>query len=149
MANHHGGTVSRIDPATNKVVATIPVGNAGPSGPHQVGLGLGSVWVGVPNTSSVYRIDPSTNKVQAKIDIPAVASPCSGFAFGEKAVWMSSCLDADDPRPNRPVANKVVATIQLRGYGDDPIVVNGVPWLGSRAPGAGRRGLGAHRSDDE
>jgi hypothetical protein len=28
-----------------------------------------------------------------------------------------------------PVANKVVATINLGGNGDYPIVVNGVPWL--------------------
>ena len=137
MANHRGGTVSRIDPTTNTVVATIPVGNTGPSGPHHVGLGLGSVWVGVPNTSSVYRIDPTTNKVQATIAIPAVASPCSGFAFGEKAVWMSSCFDTTMLVRIDPVANKVVATIQLRGYGDDPIMVNGVPWLGVESTSGG------------
>lgn len=129
VANHRGGTVDRIDPATNKVVATIAVGNAGPSGPHQVGLGLGSVWVGVPNTSSVYRIDPVTNKVEATIEIPAGASPCSGFAFSEQAVWTPSCRDATTLVRIDPVANKVVATIELGGYGYDPIMINGVPWL--------------------
>jgi virginiamycin B lyase len=129
IANHRGGTVARIDPATNKVVATITIGNPGSSGPHQVGLGLGSVWVGVPNTSSVYRLDPVTNKVEATIDIPAGASPCSGFAFSEQAVWTPSCQDATTLVRIDPVANKVVATIELGGYGDDPIMINGVPWL--------------------
>ena len=149
VANHRGGTVSRIDPTTNTVVATIPVGNTGPSGPHHVGLGLGSVWVGVPNTSSVYRIDPTTNKVQATIAIPAVASPCSGFAFGEKAVWMSSCFDTTmlvriDPD-------------REQGRRDDP-----ASWVrrrshhGQWSPVAGRRehewragAAGADRPDDE
>jgi len=129
VANHRGGTVTRIDPATNKIVATIPIGNAGPSGPHQIGLGLGSVWVGVPNASNVYRIDPVTNKVVATIEIPSDASPCSGFAFGEQAVWSPSCGDATTMVRIDPVANKVVATINLGGNGDDPIVVDGVPWL--------------------
>jgi virginiamycin B lyase len=129
IANHRGGTVDRIDPATNAVVATIRVGNPGSSGPHQVGLGLGSVWVGVPNTSSVYRIDPVSNKVEATIDIPPGASPCSGFAFSEQAVWTPSCQDAMTLVRIDAVANKVVATIELGGYGDDPIVINGLPWL--------------------
>lgn len=129
VANHRGGTVDRIDPATNKVVATIAVGNAGRSGPHQVGLGLGSVWVGVPNTSSIYRINPATNKVEATIEIPPGASPCSGFAFGEQAVWTPSCQDATTLVRIDPVANKVVATIELGGYGDDPVIIDGVPWL--------------------
>jgi YVTN family beta-propeller protein len=129
VANHRGGTVARIDPATNTVVATIRVGNTGPSGPHQVGLGLGSVWVGVPNTSSVYRIDPTTNAVQATIAIPPGASPCSGFAFGDQAVWMPSCQDSTTLVRIDPVGNKVVATIELGGYGDDPILIDGVPWL--------------------
>jgi YVTN family beta-propeller protein len=129
VADHRGGTVERIDPATNKVVAAIPAGNKGPSGPHQVGIGLGTVWVGVPNTSSIYRIDPATNKVVATIEIPVDASPCSGFAFSKQAVWTPSCFDAKSLVRIDPVGNKVVATIDLNGYGDDPILVDGFPWL--------------------
>ena len=129
VADHRGGTVERIDPATNKVVATISAGNTGPSGPHQIGVGLGSVWVGVPNTSSVYRIDPATNRVIATIEIPALASPCSGFAFSPDAVWTPSCQDATRLVRIDPATNKVAAMIKLDGYGDDPILIDGVPWL--------------------
>jgi len=93
------------------------------------GLGLGSVWVGVPNTSSVYRIDPLTNKVEATIEIPAGASPCSGFAFSEQAVWTPSCFDTTTLVRIDPLTNKVVATVDLGGYGGDPILVDGFPWL--------------------
>jgi YVTN family beta-propeller protein len=137
VANHRGGTVDRIDPATNKVVAKVAVGKAGLSGPHAVGLGLGSVWVGVPNTSSVYRIDPLTNKVEAAIEMPANASPCSGFAFSEQAVWTPSCFDTTTLVRIDPLTNKVVATIDLRGYGGDPILVDGFPWLAVASTGVG------------
>jgi YVTN family beta-propeller protein len=129
VANHRGGTVARIDPATNNVVATIPAGNTGPSGPHEIGLGLGSVWVGVGNASSVYRIDPATNTVVATIRIPAVASPCGGFTFSPKAVWMPSCFDATKLVRIDPVTNKVVATIELGGYGENVVLVDQFPWL--------------------
>jgi len=129
VADHRGGTVSRIDAATNKVVAIIKLGDIGPSGPHQIGLGLGSVWVGVPNMANVDRIDPATNKVVAKIDIPAEATPCSKFAFSRQAVWIPSCLDATTLTRIDPTTNKVVATIDLGGNGDNPITVDGFPWL--------------------
>ena len=38
----HEGTVVRIDPATNKVVATVTVGLSGPSGPNWLASGLGT-----------------------------------------------------------------------------------------------------------
>ena len=41
VANTAGGTVSRIDPATSEVVATIEIG-AAPSG---IAVGDGAVWV--------------------------------------------------------------------------------------------------------
>jgi YVTN family beta-propeller protein len=43
VANTASGTVSRIDPVTNEVVATIKVGNA-PSG---ITFGDDAVWVSV------------------------------------------------------------------------------------------------------
>jgi YVTN family beta-propeller protein len=47
-------TVSRIDPTTNKVVETIPVG-AGPTG---IGYGVGAVWVANNLDQPVSRIQP-------------------------------------------------------------------------------------------
>ena len=43
VANSGDGTVSRIDPSTNSVVATIRVGNS----PLGIAVGAGYVWVTV------------------------------------------------------------------------------------------------------
>jgi YVTN family beta-propeller protein len=59
------GTVSRIDPGTNQVVKTIPVGN-GPSG---VCVAAGAVWVADEHSEAVTRIDPKTNRVVATVDV--------------------------------------------------------------------------------
>jgi streptogramin lyase len=57
------GTVSRVDPATNKVVATIKLERDTAKG--DIAAGAGSVWVSLPGTPIV-RIDPRTNRaVQA------------------------------------------------------------------------------------
>ena len=72
IADTHAGTVIRIDPKTNKVVATIPVGPAGTSGPNWLASGLGSIWVDIPNNSTVVRIDPVTNRIQATIPTPTL-----------------------------------------------------------------------------
>jgi DNA-binding beta-propeller fold protein YncE len=129
VANHRGGSVDRVDPATDRVVASVKVGSTGPSGPHQVTVGLGSVWVGVPNASRYYRIDPRTNTVAAMIDVPLGGAPCGGFAFSKVAVWTPSCRETTNLVRIDPVANKAVAVVELGGYGSDPVLVQGFPWL--------------------
>jgi virginiamycin B lyase len=54
-----GSTVTRVDPATNKVVATITVGDGLAAG--EIAAGLGSVWISAPGVPLV-RIDPRTNR---------------------------------------------------------------------------------------
>lgn len=135
IAQHRGGSVTRIDPATNAIV-TIMIGNPGPGGPHEIGLGAGSVWVSAGSSvtdsgsgGAVVRIDPTTNKVVATIAIPANASACGGFAISEEAVWMSSCFDQSVLVRIDPSTNKVVATIDLGGYGGNPVLIDGVLWI--------------------
>ena len=52
-------TVSRVDPKTNTVVATIPVGVLG--APAEIAAGEGSVWISAPGVP-ITRIDPRTNR---------------------------------------------------------------------------------------
>jgi virginiamycin B lyase len=67
-------------------------------------VGGGSVWVGVPNLTSVVRIDPATNAVRATIRLSV---PPSGFLAADKsAVWSAGAHSAGvvtrlDPRTNR------------------------------------------------
>ena len=82
VADVHGGTVLRVDQATDKVSATITVGNAGASGPNWLAIGFSSIWVDVPNSGTIVRIDPVTNLVQSTIHVPTTFSPCGGMAVG-------------------------------------------------------------------
>jgi len=53
-------SVQRVDPKTNRVVATIPAGGAGADG---IAAGEGAVFVASADAKTVSRIDPATNAV--------------------------------------------------------------------------------------
>ena len=72
--------VVRIDPATNRAAAEIPVGR----GAIGITTGAGSVWVADAVDHAVTRIDPITNRVTASILVPAGPR---AVAVGEGSVW--------------------------------------------------------------
>ena len=115
------GRCCRIDPATNKVVATITVGPTGNSGPNWLASGFGSVWVGIPNNGTVVRIDAITNAIQATIPIPpTIASPCGGFAVTPTAVWSMPCDGPQAMTRIDPETNTVVTAVKLARAGLQP-----------------------------
>jgi len=61
-------SLQRIDPKTNKLVATI--GSVG-SNPSAIAVGAGSVWVGSQDDGTVSQVDPKTNAVRAAINTGA------------------------------------------------------------------------------
>ena len=93
-----GGTLWRIDPATNKVVASVSVPNPFATG---VEVGHGAVWVPARENKVVYRIDPKTSKVVATIQLP---SEIGGLGVGPDAIWTSGFGDGKvykiDPATN-------------------------------------------------
>jgi DNA-binding beta-propeller fold protein YncE len=87
--------VSRIDPKTNKVAATIEVGVPGSGG--DIAVGEGSVWV----TAFEYplsRIDPSANTVVQQFYGPGG----DAVRVGLGSVWLSNYKQGNvwriDPR---------------------------------------------------
>jgi virginiamycin B lyase len=118
------GTVARIDPASNRVVATIPTPLAGqfPS----IAFGEGAVWVTSGQTNGVvYRIDPATNRVTATIPLPAGAFE---IVVAAGTVWVSpydpSQAHDQDPGPGELVRIDA-RTNQLRS----PVRVPGMPLI--------------------
>jgi len=97
--------VLRIDPKTNQVVASIPVGQ----GTGEVALEGGFVWVMNHIDSTISKIDPQTNKVVATISLPP---PNGHLAVSPGAVWVSS-LSGNVVRRLDPRTNHVVATIAM------------------------------------
>src|SRR5262249_9080806 len=95
-------TVSRIDPRTNRVSATIPVGR----GAYAIAAGDGAVWVTSAIDDALWRIDPATNRVVARV--PLSGAPRAG-AIGAGGIWVTA---AGQPAP----APK--ATIKIGIYAD-------------------------------
>lgn len=128
VSNHHGGTVSRIDPRTNSAAATIRLASQGQSGPHTVAAASGSVWVGVPNAFAIFRIDARTNEVLAKVDATQII-PCGGIAASETAVratsWEVTQLARVDANTNR-----VAIVVDLGTPTGEPVLVGGTVWFG-------------------
>jgi YVTN family beta-propeller protein len=116
VSNHHGGSVSRIDPTTNKVVATIPTGDESGG----IGVGHGAVWVAIYSNNQVMRIDPATNTGKSYVmgKEPIQGSPA--FGFGSLWVGHASYIARVDP-----ASAKVIG--QLHGY-TLPLIHGGQLW---------------------
>ena len=83
ILNQGDGTVSRIDPASNKVVATIALETPGNGG--DIAIGAGAVWVTNLGTP-LSRIDPATNQVTAQF----VGAGGDALRVGLGSVWLCS-----------------------------------------------------------
>ena len=105
VSNFEDNSVSRIDPATNTVVATVPV-TLNPTG---IGFGAGSVWVTNHRAGTISRIDPATNRVVAEIPVgpPGQGGP-QLIASAAGAIWVTvpnaMALVRVDPQSNSVVA---------------------------------------------
>jgi virginiamycin B lyase len=79
------GSVQRVDPKSQQIIATIPSGVANTEG--GITDGAGSIWMPSDAAGVLSRIDPGTNKVVSKISIP----PDSYTAvFDSGSVWITS-----------------------------------------------------------
>jgi YVTN family beta-propeller protein len=109
VVNARSDSVSRVDPVSNIVVATISVGAT-------TGMGIvaaeGAVWVTNFDANTVTRIDPATNLVAATI--PVGSSP-SGIDATPGAIWVAEHRGDPNGGVSRidPATNSVVARIPL------------------------------------
>jgi DNA-binding beta-propeller fold protein YncE len=136
VANHDARTVTRVDLASGRVVADIPV----PSEPHRVAYGAGAAWVGNWHDNSVSRIDPATNRVVGS-PIPIGLHHAGNLVVGAGGVWVTSDYRVDaaaedvvvvriDPRINR-----AVETIAVGGNPIDVAATAGAVWVSVADPG--------------
>ena len=104
------GVALRVNPATNTVVAQIPVDKADYG---QVALGDGAVWVAVstdsPMSAKLYHIDPRTNTVAGVVDFPS--ETINGLAVTPGAVWVTH-FTADSISVIDPGSNQITATLR-------------------------------------
>jgi virginiamycin B lyase len=119
------GTLIRIDPATNKVVAEIYVA----PGSFTVAFGEGAVWITSTEKNLVTRVNPYTNAIETTVSV----GPKPRFlSVGEGSVWTVNQEDGTITRVDAKT-NKVVATIEagIPGPGGEIAVGAGSVWVTS------------------
>jgi len=119
------GTLTRIDPATNKAVAEIYVA----PGSYTVAFGDNTVWVTSTEKSVLTRVNARSNVVEETIPV----GPRPRFlAVGEGSVWTINQGDGSISRVDIKT-NKVVATIEagIPGNGGEIAVGEGSVWVTS------------------
>jgi streptogramin lyase len=98
-------TLLRMDPATRRVTARIPLG-----GTMALAPGKGALWVGLTkdNEYRLLRIDPHTNRIAARLRLPDVpGGPVGGMPFtfdGNLWVLTAEAAVRIDQRTGRPTA---------------------------------------------
>jgi YVTN family beta-propeller protein len=104
LVTDKAGKLSRIDPKSNSVTATIDI----PEGSAAVVYGDGAVWVTTPGMNMLTRVDVKTNKVTDSIPV----GPGPRFeTFGGGAIWTLNQGDGTISRVDTKT-RKVTATIE-------------------------------------
>ena len=85
VTNQGSGTVSKINPSTNTVTATVTVGSFG-SGPSGVAFDGTNIWVTNRGSGTVSKINPTTNTVTATV---AGLSGPYGVAYDGTNIWVT------------------------------------------------------------
>jgi YVTN family beta-propeller protein len=100
--------VGLIDPATNEIVAEIPVGIR----PGPVAAGAGAVWVGNVDDRTLTKIDPAARSAAGAI--PLDRRTPTGIAVGLDAVWVAHGLRGELSQVN-PQFGQVTKTTPVSG----------------------------------
>jgi virginiamycin B lyase len=118
-------SVVRIDPATNKFIARIPISGEACSG---LTAGFGSLWVPVcGEPSSLVQIDLFTNKITATLPI-GPAAPEGGIAASADSIWMVTSKTGMLARID-PTSGKVRQQVSIPAGSDNPIYSDGTIWV--------------------
>ena len=100
-------TLERIDPATNHVVARVPLAFR----PDGVAVGDGRVWLTDGLGHSVWTVDPRTNTIAGRLHLGGDPEPVT-FGFG--GVWVADVRGGTVYRID-PAALRVTAAIRVGG----------------------------------
>jgi DNA-binding beta-propeller fold protein YncE len=112
--------LTRVDPASGRIVASIPLPGLGDY--SSVALGAGAVWVTASERGfrGVYKIDPATNAIAGRIPL---SGNVEGIAVGAGSVWVThpqagpGSVLRIDPRTDQVVGKPIAV-----GVGPVPIL---------------------------
>jgi virginiamycin B lyase len=119
----------RIDPASNRVVATIPVGSDPELG---IGVGFGAVWIADPKDHTLTQIDPQTNRVVRTLAVNLADETEGSFGVGEGGIWLLTNRQGTDSGTLTrvdPVSGRVTADIPVRPQSHAAVVAFHAVWV--------------------
>jgi virginiamycin B lyase len=119
------GTLSRIDPVKNEVVAEFRV----PADCGSLIFGEGALWLVCPAENRVLRVDPQTNLVDKSIEVSALPE---ALAIGDGSVWTLCAKDGKVDRID-PKTNKVTKSIETGAPASNGSIAagEGSVWVGA------------------
>lgn len=112
------GSVVRIDPQTNTIVATVAIGQPGGSGPEgspsEISVYEDQVWVLSNADGMLVRIDPATSTVAKSfaVELADVSAPASSMVVDEHGLWVTD-TEAGTLVNIDPQTGAVLATIDI------------------------------------
>jgi YVTN family beta-propeller protein len=115
------GSVERLDPVTDALIATIPVGTA----PIDITTSPGAVWVANYDDGTVTRIDSATNQVAATITL---SRGVTSLAFDFGSLWVSNEQSGSVSRID-PATNATTAVIPTVGSPEGVASAAGAIWV--------------------
>ncbi len=129
-----GDTIERIDPKTNSVVGTIPLGRIGETygGPRSMVVGEGAIWVAF--RASLWRIDSATKRFPGSVPLPL--SEENSIATAEGAVWVANAdgvVLRVDPNSQTVVETIRLGTLVYPAGWDALAVGEGLIWVAVRS----------------
>jgi virginiamycin B lyase len=125
VASAKPDAVVRIDPAINRIVATVALSGEACSG---LASGFGSIWVPLCGKKPVLvRIDATKNTMSATLPIPP-AGPEGGVTASEDSVWIVSDKNGTLNRID-PSTNKMRQEISIPPGSYNPIFSDGIVWI--------------------
>ncbi|HEY4845542.1 MAG TPA: hypothetical protein VII89_07590 [Candidatus Dormibacteraeota bacterium] len=156
VPNTSDGSVSRIDPRTNRVVATLRIGDQpafyhrdceakwnvhafmGPSFhvrdcdlPSALAVGAGALWVLKNDDKTVLRIDPKSERIVARVPLAFVPFDIAASSDG---VWITGYYDDALARID-PTSNQVVANLTVPDGASGIAITDGAVWVASSIAG--------------
>ena len=114
--------VSRVDPATNTIAATVPVDS-----PNDVTIGHDAVWVASIDDDVLTRIDPVRNRVSGTLKVghlPSAVAVAAGF------LWVVNNADATVTQLDE-ATGEVAGEIEVGAYSYDVAAGGGAVWVQS------------------
>lgn len=125
VATTKPNTVQQIDPATNKIVATVGLPGEACSG---LAIGFGSLWVPLCGEKpSIVRIDTNKNKISGTLPV-GPAGPEGGVTVSDDSIWIVTDSKGTLSRIN-PKTNSVQQKIPIPPGSYNPLFRDGIIWV--------------------